>query len=69
MEFLSTEVLVVVGGYYLLNALVESLPDPKEIDGVWGKFLVKFLNALAGNFRKGLTEKFPQLKGKVTNAK
>ena len=64
MEFLSTEVIVVVGGYYLLNALVESLPDPKEIESLWGKFLVKFLNALAGNFRKGLTEKFPQLKGK-----
>ncbi len=59
-NFLSTEVLVVVGGYYLLNALVESLPDPKEMESLWGKFL----NALAGNFRKGLTEKFPQLKGK-----
>ena len=64
MEFLSTEVMVVVGLYYLLNALVESLPDPKEMEGMRGKFLVKFLNALAGNFRKGLTEKFPQLKGK-----
>ncbi|MCB7129737.1 MAG: hypothetical protein J3T61_09400 [Candidatus Brocadiales bacterium] len=64
MEFLSTEVLVVVGAYYLLNALVESLPDPKEMQSVGGKFLVRFLNALAGNFRKGLTEKFPQLKGK-----
>lgn len=63
-NFLSREVLVVVGLYYGLNALVESLPDPKEIGSVWGKFLVKFLNALAGNFRKGLTEKFPKLKGK-----
>jgi hypothetical protein len=63
-NFLSTEVMVVVGGYYLLNALVESLPEPKEMESLWGKFLVKFLNALAGNFRKGLTEKFPQLKGK-----
>lgn len=61
MEFLSTEVLVVVGLYYLLNALTESLPEPKEIESIWGKFLVKFLNALAGNFRKGLTEKFPHL--------
>jgi hypothetical protein len=34
------------------------------MESLWGKFLVKFLNALAGNFRKGLTEKFPQLKGK-----
>jgi len=63
-NFLSTEVMVVVGSYYLLNALVESLPDPKKMESLWGKFLVKFLNALAGNFRKGLTEKFPQLKGK-----
>ncbi len=64
MEFLSTEVMVVVGLYYGLNALTESLPDPKEMESMWGKFLVKFLNALAGNFRKGLTEKFPKLKGK-----
>ena len=64
MEFLSTEVIVVVGLYYLLNALTESLPPPKEMETPLGKFLVKFLNALAGNFRKGLTEKFPQLKGK-----
>ena len=63
-NFFSTEVLVVVGLYYLLNALTESLPDPKEMESLWGKFLVRFLNALAGNFRKGLTEKFPQLKGK-----
>lgn len=63
-NFLSTEVMVVVGAYYMLNALVESLPEPKEMESLWGKFLVKFLNALAGNFRKGLTEKFPQLKGK-----
>lgn len=63
MEFLSTEVMVVVGAYYGLNALTESLPEPKEIESLWGKFLVKFLNALAGNFRKGLTEKFPKLKG------
>ena len=64
MEFLSQEVLIVVGVYYLLNALTESLPSPKEMESLWGKFLVKFLNALAGNFRKGLTDKFPQLKGK-----
>lgn len=63
-NFLSQEVLIVVGVYYLLNALTESLPEPKEMQSLWGKFLVKFLNALAGNFRKGLTEKFPQLKGK-----
>ncbi len=63
MEFLSTEVIVVVGLYYLLNALTESLPPPKEMETPLGKFLVKFLNALAGNFRKGLTEKFPKLKG------
>ena len=63
-NFLSTEVIVVVGLYYMLNALVESLPDPKEMETPLGKFLVKFLNALAGNFRKGLTEKFPKLKGK-----
>ena len=63
-NFLSQEVLIVVGLYYMLNALTESLPDPKQIEGVWGKFLVRFLNALAGNFRKGLTEKFPQLKKK-----
>ena len=29
-----------------------------------GKFVVRFLNALAGNFRAGLTEKFPRLKKK-----
>lgn len=63
-NFFSQEVLIVVGLYYMLNALTESLPEPKEIESLWGKFLVKFLNALAGNFRKGLTEKFPQLKGK-----
>ncbi len=62
-NFLSQEVLIVVGIYYLLNALTESLPDPKEMESMWGKFLVKFLNALAGNFRKGLMEKFPKLKG------
>ena len=62
-NFLSQEVLIVVGVYYLLNALTESLPEPKEMQSLWGKFLVKFLNALAGNFRKGLTEKFPKLKG------
>ncbi len=62
-NFLSTEVIVVVGLYYMLNALVESLPDPKEMKTPLGKFLVRFLNALAGNFRKGLTEKFPKLKG------
>ena len=62
-NFLSQEVLIVVGVYYLLNALVESLPEPKEINNPWGKFLVKFANAAAGNFRKGLTEKFPKLKG------
>jgi hypothetical protein len=56
--------LIVVGIYYMLNALTESLPEPKEMQSLWGKFLVKFLNALAGNFRKGLTEKFPQLKKK-----
>ena len=61
---METETLVVIGLYYGLNALVESLPDPKEIQPMWGKILVKFLNALAGNFRKGLTEKFPKLKGK-----
>lgn len=61
---METETLVVIGLYYGLNALVESLPEPKEIEPMWGKVLVKFLNALAGNFRKGLTEKFPRLKGK-----
>ncbi len=61
---METETLVVVGLYYGLNALVEALPEPKEIEPMWGKVLVKFLNALAGNFRKGLTEKFPRLKGK-----
>ena len=63
-NFLSNEVLIVVALYYGLNALVESLPEPKEIEPMWGKVLVKFLNAFAGNFRKGLTEKFPKLKGK-----
>jgi len=64
MDFLSTETFVVVGLYYVLNALVESLPEPKEIGSMWGKVLVKFLNALAGNFRKGITEKYPKLKAK-----
>ena len=64
MEFLSTETIVVVGAYYVLNALVESLPDPKEIQPMWGKILVKFLNSLAGNFRKGITEKYPSFKKK-----
>ena len=63
-NFLSTEVLVVVGAYYLLNALTESLPSPKEMESQWAKFLVRFLNSLAGNFRVGLTERFPQLKKK-----
>lgn len=63
-NFLSQEVLIVVGVYYMLNALTESLPPPKEIESIWGKFLVRFLNSLAGNFRAGLTEKFPRLKKK-----
>ncbi|KKN21154.1 hypothetical protein LCGC14_0928340 [marine sediment metagenome] len=61
---METETMVVIGLYYGLNALVESLPEPKEIEPMWGKVLVKFLNALAGNFRKGITEKYPKLKGK-----
>ena len=63
-NFLSTEVLVVVGLYYVLNSLTESLPPPKEMETPLGKFVVRFLNALAGNFRAGLTEKFPRLKKK-----
>lgn len=63
-NFLSREVLIVVGVYYMLNALTESLPEPKELESTWAKFLVRFLNSLAGNFRKGITEKFPKLKGK-----
>jgi len=61
---METETLVVMGVFYFLNALTESLPEPKEIQPMWGKVLVKFLNALAGNFRKGITEKYPKLKGK-----
>ena len=62
-NFLSQEVLIVVGVYYLLNALTESLPEPSEMETKWGKFLVKFANAAVGNFRKGITEKYPKLKG------
>ena len=61
-NFLSTEVMVVVGGYYLLNSLAESLPSPKEIENPWGKFLVRFLNALCGNFSTALSKRFPKLK-------
>jgi len=67
MDFLSTETFVVVGVYYVLNALVESLPEPKEIESMWGKVLVKFLNSLAGNFRKGITEKYPSFKKKPSS--
>ena len=55
----TTEVIVEVYiAYQVFSALVQSLPQPAEIGGIWYKSIYNFLSILAADF-KSFTKSLP----------
>ena len=62
MNFFSTDgtqhLIVAYLGYQILSALVQSLPTPGEIKGVWYKAFYNFSTVIVGDF-KSFVPKLP----------
>lgn len=57
------DVTTAVVAYYVFNAAVAALPSLDEVQNLWAKAGIKFVNAIAGNFKE-----FLKSKGAIKNA-
>lgn len=56
----ATVVAVLLGGFILLNAAVQTLDEPTEHDGKLYRKLYRFAHLVAFNFQYALRAKFPE---------
>ena len=60
---MEVDITTAVVAYYIFNAAVAALPSLDEVETMWARIAIRFVNAIAGNFKE-----FLKSKGAIKNA-